>query len=64
MFNGKFRPDRLWLVDNLFNKPFKTKPLLTIYEKDVNIDDHQFTKKITILKLKTLKIGKNLLPNL
>ena len=25
MFNGKFRPDRMYAVDNLFNKTFKTE---------------------------------------
>ena len=56
MFNGKFRPDRMCaVVDNLFNKPFKTEPLLTIYEKDININNPQFSKKITILKLRTFK---------
>ena len=45
MFNGKFRPDRLYAVDNLFNKPFSAEninPLLTIYEKDVNVDDPHY----------------------
>tara|TARA_Y100000592_G_scaffold826_1_gene1357 strand:- start:2499 stop:4568 length:2070 start_codon:yes stop_codon:yes gene_type:complete len=55
MFNGKFRPDRMYAVDNLFTNPFKTEPLLTIYEKDINIDNPQFSKNNYNIEIKNFE---------
>tara|TARA_B100000085_G_scaffold198644_1_gene182235 strand:- start:588 stop:2660 length:2073 start_codon:yes stop_codon:yes gene_type:complete len=55
MFNGKFRPDRMYAVDNLFTKTFKTEPLLTIYEKDININNPQFSENNYNIEIKNFK---------
>jgi len=55
MFNGKFRPERMYAVDNLFTKTFKTEPLLTIYEKDININNPHFSENNYNIEIKNFK---------